>query len=296
MRSSFERYWKGFERCSKGLVVALALAAPAVAQPFDLDPVPERPPGFVLVDQIGPDAVIMQGERVLTPRPTDAGWLLGPLESGRASLTIWPDGVGAWDGRAARAEVLVLPADTVRIRPDVPARTVLTSVPYGARVTLEREGSEPVFVGTTPLRLDTEAPLVGTLRVEREGYADERVPLGETLTERHAVLLRPAAVEDEPHAVAGVYTYGETRNPGRRWIDYAAAGLAVAGAATAIYYKFEADALDDRLRDPADPSRSDRLLEADLLSRRDRLDTASLVGLGAMQVGVGVLAVRFVLR
>ena len=286
-----KRCWKAFYRCSKGLLALLVAGAAAVhAQPFDLEPIATVQSGYLRLESVGPDAAVAVNGSAVPTRAVGGDLLVGPLAAGDAALTVWPDGQETWNGRQAQTRVAVVPADTVRVAALWAARTVVTSVPYGARVVVEQEGQPLQALGTTPLTYDSEAPLTGTLVVEADGYAPARLALAEARTERHAILLRPLPGDEA--APAGVYTYGATRNTGRRWIDYAAAGLAVAGAATAIYYKFEADALDDRYRDVSDA----RYADPALLREAERLDTASLVGLGAMQLGVGVLAVRFVLR
>ena len=288
MAPCFQRCSKGLAFCSK-LALTLALcAAPLAAQPFDLDPLPDRAPGYLVLEEVGPDAVVLVDGRVVDAVPRGDDQVVGPLAVGAKAVAVWPDGLEEWNGREVQVRVSVSAADTVRVRPDIPARLIVTSVPYGATVELEAGGTKRVL-GATPLTLDAESPLAGTLVITQEGFSPVRVEANGAVTERHAVLLRPVDADDD---APGVYTYGEARVPGRRWIDYAAAGLAVAGAATAIYYKFEADALDDQYRDQSDARYSDPVL----LDEARRLDGISLVGLGAMQLGVGVLAVRFVLR
>ena len=76
------------------------------------------------------------------------------------------------------------------------------------------------------------------------------------------------------------------------WVDVGIGAAAVAAGAVAVHYKFRADRIDDRYRDPEDPGFADEALRQDAL-RLDRLSTVALV---AMQVGVGALAIRFVLR
>ena len=291
MSSCFQRYSKGLARCSKVALTMLACTAGAGAQPFDLEPRPVGRPGYVVLESVGPDAVIVVDGEVVRAQHRGDDQVVGPLAVGERSVTVWPDGIEEWNGREALARVTVRAADTVRVRPELPARMVVTSVPYGAAVRLERGGASELL-GVTPLTYDADEALAGTLTVEREGYMPVQVEADGRVTQRYAVLLQPAVSEASGDRAPGVYTYGEARVPGRRWIDYAAAGLAVAGAATAIYYKFEADALDDRYRDQSDARYSDEAL----LDEAQRLDAVSLVGLGAMQVGVGVLAVRFVLR
>lgn len=73
----------------------------------------------------------------------------------------------------------------------------------------------------------------------------------------------------------------------RRWIDYCAAGLAVAGGVLSVHHKFKADRLDRQYSAEADPL---------LVPRIRRLDNRAALSLGAMQVGLGTLALRFIIR
>ena len=63
--------------------------------------------------------------------------------------------------------------------------------------------------------------------------------------------------------------------------------MAVAAGAVSIHYKFKADRLNEQYEQTGD---------AALRPRIHDLDTRAGVALGVMQVGVGVLALRFILR
>ncbi|MEM0964322.1 MAG: prenyltransferase, partial [Bacteroidota bacterium] len=74
--------------------------------------------------------------------------------------------------------------------------------------------------------------------------------------------------------------------------DLGIGAAALAAGAVAVHFKFRADSVDDRYRSETSPERGDEALLDEAL----RLDRYSAAALGAMQVGVGVLALRFVLR
>ncbi len=95
---------------------------------------------------------------------------------------------------------------------------------------------------------------------------------------------------DAPLDVALLPTERSTAR--RTWLDIGIGAAAVGAGALAIYYKFEADNADDRYRDQLSPDRGDDSFRQEAL----RLDRLSAVALAGMQVGVGVLAIRFVLR
>jgi hypothetical protein len=70
-------------------------------------------------------------------------------------------------------------------------------------------------------------------------------------------------------------------------VSYGAAALAITSGAIAAHYKLKADNIYDEYAITGNP---------DLRSEIRRYDTYSAVALGTMQIGVGVLAVRLILR
>ncbi|NNF58791.1 MAG: hypothetical protein HKN04_11175, partial [Rhodothermaceae bacterium] len=155
-------------------------------------------------------------------------------------------------------------------------------------VALEAERGREML-GVAPLIVERNAPLRGTLVAERDGSLAARFTPGDSLDNRHLILMRP--LEDRARPDAAVGWMPPRRSP-NAWIDIAAAGVALAAAGVAIHYKFRADDVDDRYRQLGSLERGDPVLKAEA----ERLDTYSLAALGVMQVGVGVLAVRFILR
>ncbi|MEM9998159.1 MAG: hypothetical protein AAF809_10710 [Bacteroidota bacterium] len=191
-----------------------------------------------------------------------------------------------WDARSAAQTLQVVSGDTLDVRLDLPVRYRLDSMPYGAEVTHIGADGTATSLGATPLSFDRAEPLAGTLVIAKEGYAEQELVPGAAFTNAQSVLLRP--LRDQ----GGAEVVGLPPSRSNRWLDVAAGTLALAGAATAVYFKLRADDIDDRYRDPFSPERGDPALR----SEAQRLDTYSAVGLGAMQVGIGVLAVRLVLR
>ena len=69
------------------------------------------------------------------------------------------------------------------------------------------------------------------------------------------------------------------------WIDYVAIGTAIAGGILAVHYRTKADNRFDDYNETRDPA-----LKSDV----KQLDLYSGVALGAMQVGLGVIAFRLI--
>lgn len=172
--------------------------------------------------------------------------------------------------------------DTLRLSMRFPYHYAIESVPFGASVYLEEENAR-AELGTTPLVYRAEAPLTGVLVVERQGYGPVRLEPGADVWNREVLVLEPLI----PAGVATVEMDWNPPAPRRRWIDVAALGLAAVGGATAVYYKFKADDRYDVYQETGDPA---------LRPEIRRYDLYSGVALGAMQVGVGVFALRLVLR
>ena len=61
----------------------------------------------------------------------------------------------------------------------------------------------------------------------------------------------------------------------------------MAAGAVSIHYKFKADRLNDQYQENGDP---------ELRPEINSFDTRAAVSLGVMQVGLGVLAIRFILK
>jgi hypothetical protein len=73
----------------------------------------------------------------------------------------------------------------------------------------------------------------------------------------------------------------------KSWINYLAGAATLGGGIYAIVNKFKADDIYEVYAETGDPS---------LRTEFRRYDVRSAIGLGVMQGGIGVLAVRFFLR
>lgn len=275
-------------------VLLLALAAgPALAQEAEVRPdssVADAPMtdspmtdstaamGTVVVETNLPGGMLYDGDMPLGP--AEAG--VFQLAPGPHVLTLREPDPAAWRPRAAEAEVTVQSGETVTVRLDVPYRYRVESFPYGAVVTLEGEGGVQ-RLGETPLEVETDAPLRGTLVVEKAGYAAAEQTPGEAADNRYSFVLSPLDYAEGTTEVA----LHEPQKP-NYWIDVAAVGLAVAAGAVAVHYKFKGnDEYDEYARSGGNPAERDDF---------ERYDTYSAIALGAMQVGIGVFAIRLVLR
>ncbi|WP_412067463.1 hypothetical protein [Rubrivirga sp. IMCC43871] len=196
------------------------------------------------------------------------------------------DDASAWDPRRVGAEVALASGDSIRVALTLPMRVRVETVPIRALIVRETAtGSDTL--GRAPLTVDLIPGESLALRASLAGYesVDRQVAAG---TERVTLIL-PLGVGTVPEAAL---LPTERSTTGRTLIDVGLAAGAVAAGALAVTLKFRADRVDDRYRDEtsldyADPTVRDRALS---------LDRQSALALGVMQVGLGVLAVRFVLR
>lgn len=172
--------------------------------------------------------------------------------------------------------------DSLSLQLDFPYTYRIETFPFGATVYLETP-AERLELGETPLLHQADQPLEGTLVVDRRGYMPERWQPGREIWNRSVITLRPALRPEEP--VARVDWSPPKQR--KRWINYAASGLALTAGALAAYYRFKANDLDDRCQGDS---------ECSLQPQIDRYNTRAIVALGAMQVGVGVLTIRLAMR
>lgn len=208
------------------------------------------------------------------------------VEPGQHRITIQLHGKDGWASRQRDILVSVETGQHQVVHLDLPIRYRIEAFPSEAEVVLTTDGEER-YLGKVPVTLEERGALPGSFQVRLDGYEIATVEPGDSLLNRYTVLLNPLSrgtTEEDVH-----WTSPSKPN---RWIDYAAAGVALASAGVAIYYKFEADSFDDRYRDPASPERGNPALREEA----ERFDRYSLVSLGAMQLAVGFLGIRFILR
>jgi hypothetical protein len=167
----------------------------------------------------------------------------------------------------------------------VPYYYRIESVPYRAQVFVQADGRKELM-GETPVTFTRPEPLESVIVVEKRGYAPTEIDPGGDRWNRHVVMLTRAERAADGKSDAEV-AWTPPRARTSKWIDYGSVGLAVVSAIVSVHYKFKADALYDEYEETGDP----------LLERRiKRLDTRSGIALGAMQVGLGVFAIRLALR
>lgn len=215
--------------------------------------------------------------------------LLGPAETGRflvpvgtQHLRLLPPGNDLWSIEPLEVPFTAQPGDTLELDLPFPYHYKIESIPFGASVSMDANG-EKALLGKTPVQFTLDEVPDNGFIVQRPGYLTEQVEAGEEVWNRTVLTLRPVA----PETTTATEVNWEPPRKRHRWIDYTAAVVALGAGALAVHYKFQADRLDDRYRETTDPA---------LRSEIQSLDTRSNIALGVMQGGIGVLAIRFVLR
>ncbi len=247
------------------LALLLLVAGPAVAQTAYLRV--DAPAGEVAVDGA---------------RAGEAGEWIG-VEAGTREVVLLDD-AQAWDPRRAAATVTVAAGDSATVALALPTRLRVETLPIRALVVRER-GATRDTLGTAPLTVETDGPVV--LIAIRDGYQEVRQAVGAQTSA--VTLVLPLSADAVPET-ALLPTQRSTA--GRTFTDVGIGVAALAAGAVAVHYKFRADDADDRYRAENGPDFRNEAVRQEAL----RLDRASAVALGAMQVGIGVLALRFVLR
>ena len=255
-----------------GLLLALTLAIVPAARPAHAQEF-----AVVALESNAPEALVY-GDSLFLGR-ADARWFIVP-RSVRELRLIYPGG-DAWSLVPARKEVDLRMADTLRVVLGFSYHYAVHTEPFAANVLLETpDGRE--LLGTTPLLHYQDEPVKGMLLLQKDGYELKRLTPGDRIWNRHEVTLDPLPT----NPIAGMETE-LLRRPRDRWLNVAIGGLALASGALAVHYKMKADNRYDEYAVNGDPA---------LRRPFERYDRYALVSLGAMQAGVGVLAIRLVLR
>lgn len=212
--------------------------------------------------------------------PASQGTFLVPVETRRLRLV--PPGGNTWTIAPVAVPLTASAGDTLELRLPFPHHYQIETIPFGASVMLETLDGR-TSLGETPVLYKSQRVPDGLFIVERRGSMPVSLTPGQEVWNRYVLTLDPVRIEEVQSAEVA------WRPPQRRhvWIDYTAAAVAVAAGVVSIHYKFKADRINDRYLKSGDP---------DLRPRIEDLDTRAGVALGVMQVGVGVLALRFILK
>ena len=203
------------------------------------------------------------------------------IPSGSREIKLVPPEAGSW---AISPLVHPLPSsrvDTLELEINFPHYYKIESIPFDAHVYLEHTESR-LFLGSTPLLYTSDDPLKGMLLLTSDGYESVRLTPGGDIWNQHQVELNQYNNE----LLAETEYWTPEKHP-KRWIDYTAAGVALISGVLAIRYKTKANRRFDEYRISGDPA---------LRANVDRYDRYAAVSLGAMQAGIGVLAIRLVIK
>ena len=203
------------------------------------------------------------------------------IPGGTKEITLVPPDIDSWSMAPVSEAFLPLGQDTVRLSINFPFHYKIESVPYDGSIYIEQP-EERKLLGSTPLLYTSEEPLKGMLLLTHDGYESVRLTPGEDVWNLHVVEFTKQ--QDEELISTRYWTPEKSTN---RWIDYTAAGVALVGGILAIHYKTKANRRFDNYRISGDPALRDGF---------QQYDRYSAYSLGAMQAGIGVLAVRFVIK
>lgn len=232
----------------------------------------------VLIDTNMPEAILYADSTRLGP--ASLGTFLVPTTTQRLRLV--PPGGDAWSIAPVEAALDAAPGDTLAVPLPFPYHYQIETIPFGATAVLEHLDGR-IDLGKTPVLYKAPDVLEGRFIIEHQGYLSEELTPGNEVWNRYLVTLQPLRVGEVVSAEQA------WRPPPKRhrWIDYTAGAIAVIAGAVSIHHKFKADRLNDQYQQTGDPV---------LRPRINTLDTRAAVSLGVMQVGLGVLALRFILK
>ncbi|PAP77452.1 hypothetical protein [Rubrivirga marina] len=249
------------------VLLALVLAVPVAAQTAHVRV--DAPEGEVVVD----------GQR-----EGEAGAWIGVAPGERVVALV--DDLDAWNPRRAERAVTLADGDSVTVALALPLRLRVETLPIRAVVVRETASGRDTL-GVSPLTLETDGAAPIVLVASLDGYESVRQTVE---PDAQAVTLVLPLGDDTVPEAALLPTQRSTLR--RTLVDFGIGAASLAAGAVAVHYKFRADAVDDRYRTEGTADFGDEALRSEAL----RLDRYSAVALGAMQVGIGALALRFVLR
>lgn len=196
-------------------------------------------------------------------------------------IKLVPPDIGSWSIAPVTKPLIHSASDTVNLVMDFPFYYKIESIPYDVSIYLEQP-EERQLLGKTPLLYTSEEPLKGMLLLAQDGYESIRLTPGEDIWNQHLVELNEQVNE-------GVISekYWTPEKSSKRWLDYTAAGVALVGGILAINYKTKANRRFNQYRVSGDPT---------LRSGFEEYDRYAAISLGAMQAGIGVLAIRLVIK
>ncbi len=231
---------------------------------------------IVEVETNMPDAMVY-ADSVYIGRASDRVFAI-PRET--SSFRLVPPTLDSWSMAPLVTELSEHAADTLALEMRFKYHYRIESIPYDSQVFLESPG-ERTLLGDTPLLYAVDDPIRGMLLVTKSGYDPLRMTPGEKIWNQHYITLE-TEIEDQELA----RTFWKPGNRSGRWIDVVAGGVAVASGILAVRYKTKADRRYSRYEQSGDPA---------LRPGFERYDTYSALALGTMQVGLGVIALRFII-
>lgn len=261
-------------RALRGVLTITVIAhAPVWAQ----DENRREGPAFVHIDTNFPEALVFADSMLVG----GASSMLLAVPVASRSIRLTAPNPDAWSIAPITRPLDVASGDTARVVMRFPYHYRIESEPFGADVLIEHL-EESRYIGVTPLLHRSEDPLERSILVRRVGYVSQRIQPGKAVWNRHVVHLEPISELDTATQM--------NLNPPRAyraWIDYAALGTAIVSGALAVHYKFKAD----NLADEFELTRNNALT-----SRIETHDFRAAVAFGVMQGGLGIFALRLVLR
>ena len=203
------------------------------------------------------------------------------LEKSQSEIRLVAPSIDSWSIPSVGTHIDASPGDTIQVKLDFSYYYQIESVPFDARVFLEQPDTR-TLLGSTPLKYTSDKPLKGMLLVSSEGYESVRFSPGEEIWNYHrTVMTREEEIEES--IAEGYWKPDRKTGP---WLELIAGSVALASGIAAIRFKAKADRRYDRYALSGDPT---------LRPGFERYDRYAAVSLGAMQVGIGVLAIRMVI-